>query len=177
MKKLLRASMVAAIAVLFIITAAVSGDSVFPSTNDLNRTNGWAHVNEQSVGLGEVTLQFVGPRNFYSCFEYRTDGDTSQMTSPTNYNTEITDGLYPYLCVKNNSSVRTFHASEYVEVRLSFGAEKDERFAWTRFDVIPMPVPAEKDECKDGGWQDLYRPDGTTFKNQGDCVQFVETGK
>ena len=39
------------------------------------------------------------------------------------------------------------------------------------------PQPANKDECKNGGWQDLQRADGGTFKNQGDCIQYVNTGK
>ena len=31
--------------------------------------------------------------------------------------------------------------------------------------------------CKNGGWQSLVRADGSTFSNQGDCVQYVNTGK
>jgi hypothetical protein len=31
--------------------------------------------------------------------------------------------------------------------------------------------------CKNDGWQSLTRSDGSTFKNQGDCVQYVNTGK
>jgi hypothetical protein len=31
------------------------------------------------------------------------------------------------------------------------------------------PLPTNKDECKNGGWQNY----GTTFRNQGDCVAFV----
>jgi hypothetical protein len=38
-------------------------------------------------------------------------------------------------------------------------------------------VPQTKDDCKNGGWQFVGRPDGTPFKNQGDCIQFVNTGK
>lgn len=33
-------------------------------------------------------------------------------------------------------------------------------------------VPASKDECKDGGWQDFSDP---AFENQGQCVSFVMT--
>jgi hypothetical protein len=29
--------------------------------------------------------------------------------------------------------------------------------------------------CKNDGWQQLTRADGTTFRNQGDCVQYVNT--
>ncbi|HEV2689036.1 MAG TPA: hypothetical protein VGV35_10785, partial [Bryobacteraceae bacterium] len=35
--------------------------------------------------------------------------------------------------------------------------------------------PTDKDQCKDGGWQMFTIP--RLFKNQGDCVSFVETGK
>jgi 6-phosphogluconolactonase len=37
----------------------------------------------------------------------------------------------------------------------------------------PSPrVPTSKDQCKNGGWQSF----GSTFKNQGQCVAFVERG-
>jgi hypothetical protein len=38
-------------------------------------------------------------------------------------------------------------------------------------------VPATKEDCKDSGWQNLVRADGTSFKNQGACVSYVNTGK
>jgi hypothetical protein len=38
-------------------------------------------------------------------------------------------------------------------------------------------VATSKDECKNGGWKTLVRANGTSFKNQGDCIQYVNTGK
>jgi hypothetical protein len=38
-------------------------------------------------------------------------------------------------------------------------------------------VPATKEDCKEIGWQGLVRADGTSFKNQGACVSYVNTGK
>lgn len=38
-------------------------------------------------------------------------------------------------------------------------------------------VATKKDECKGGGWKDLTRENGSSFKNQGDCIQYVNTGK
>lgn len=38
-------------------------------------------------------------------------------------------------------------------------------------------VPTNKNQCKDGGWTSLTRLDGSTFKNQGDCIQYVNTGR
>jgi YVTN family beta-propeller protein len=35
--------------------------------------------------------------------------------------------------------------------------------------------PTNKDQCKKGGWEIFTIPE--KFKNQGDCVSFVETGK
>ena len=37
-------------------------------------------------------------------------------------------------------------------------------------------VPTTEAQCKAGGWTRTVRPDGTPFKNQGDCVQFVNNG-
>jgi hypothetical protein len=37
-------------------------------------------------------------------------------------------------------------------------------------------TPTSADQCKDGGWQTFNPPTGS-FKNQGDCVSYVNTGK
>lgn len=134
------------ISLFFVFNFSLSGlipafaivNSITPSTNDENRTKGWAHVDVESVDIGSTTLKFISTRAFYSCFEYRTDGDTSQKTSDSNYNTNVTDGLYPYYCQNNNTRTKTINAEKYVEIRMVFGAETDERFDWTRFDVIPF---------------------------------------
>jgi hypothetical protein len=42
--------------------------------------------------------------------------------------------------------------------------------------ATPAPaVPTTKEQCKSGGWRNFVSP--RTFKNQGDCIQFVNTGK
>jgi len=38
-------------------------------------------------------------------------------------------------------------------------------------------APTTIDQCKNGGWQSSVRGNLTTFKNQGDCIQYVNTGK
>ena len=42
-------------------------------------------------------------------------------------------------------------------------------------DIAFTPLPMSKDQCKDDGWQRFNFP--FSFKNQGDCIQFVNTGK
>jgi hypothetical protein len=41
--------------------------------------------------------------------------------------------------------------------------------------VTVLPVPADKAQCKKGGWRELADSNGAPFKNQGQCVSFVAT--
>lgn len=41
--------------------------------------------------------------------------------------------------------------------------------------LTPLSVPTTKQQCKNDGWKAFEGPDGP-FKNQGDCIQFVNTG-
>jgi hypothetical protein len=50
-------------------------------------------------------------------------------------------------------------------------------FNGTTYDFEPYVVAKSKDQCKDGGFNVVKRADGSSFKNQGDCVQYVNTGK
>lgn len=43
--------------------------------------------------------------------------------------------------------------------------------------VTAYTKATSKDACKNGGWQSLARAGGSPFKNQGDCIQYVNTGK
>lgn len=45
------------------------------------------------------------------------------------------------------------------------------------YDFEPFRVPGSADACKNGGWRTTRRADGSSFKNQGDCIQYVNTGK
>jgi hypothetical protein len=45
--------------------------------------------------------------------------------------------------------------------------------AWYEIDLLYLT----KDQCKNQGWQSLVRADGTPFKDQGDCIQYVNTGR
>ncbi len=65
------------------------------------------------------------------------------------------------------------------------------RYGWFVIQEFPVPgllaidnvsllsvnVAGNVAACKQDGWQGFTRADGTTFKNQGDCIQYVNTGK
>jgi hypothetical protein len=54
----------------------------------------------------------------------------------------------------------------------TFGGGYDAFVSKFSFGIGP---PTNKDQCKDGGWKTFTIP--RKFKNQGDCVSFVNTGK
>jgi hypothetical protein len=141
-------------------------NTVTPSTNDANADKGWAHVLYVSNDIGQVTLDFISTRSFASCFEYRVDDVAPAGTA--NYNADITDGLWAFYCVNNSTRTETISAQQYVDIRMVFGAERDERFDWTRF-YVPT-TEYSKETCK-SSWQSMG------FRNQGQCVRYVETGK
>jgi hypothetical protein len=43
--------------------------------------------------------------------------------------------------------------------------------------LLSINEAATVNACKNYGWQGLTRADGSIFTNQGDCIQYVNTGK
>ena len=59
----------------------------------------------------------------------------------------------------------------------SYSVETDLfNFNGTTYNFEPFNEAINKDQCKDGGWQNVTDNNGNSFKNQGDCVSFVATG-
>jgi hypothetical protein len=50
-------------------------------------------------------------------------------------------------------------------------------FNGTTYDFEPFVFATSRDQCKNGGYVDMRRADGSTFKNQGDCVSYTSNGK
>lgn len=61
--------------------------------------------------------------------------------------------------------------------KLSIGYANDDIDVDVTYDFEPDRAATDKGQCKDGGWQTVKRADGSSFKNQGDCVSYVQTGK
>ncbi len=47
--------------------------------------------------------------------------------------------------------------------------------SWRKINFEPFLVPDDKRLCKNGGYTAYRRPDGSSFKNQGQCVGYVES--
>ena len=50
-------------------------------------------------------------------------------------------------------------------------------FLIDNFSYASSRPPTSANQCKNNGWQNYTRTDGSSFKNQGDCIQYVNTGK
>jgi len=100
-----------------------------PSTNAENAAKEWAHFTSEKNGTS-TTLTFRTTRSFVSCFEYRVNGSLPTDTR-ANFNTDLPDGLWDYTCVSASGTTTVdITDADLIEVRLSFGAEKGERFNW-----------------------------------------------
>lgn len=67
-------------------------------------------------------------------------------------------------------SIGTYNSSYDVESDLV-------DFNGTVYDFEQYQVASSGDQCNKNGWQSLASSDGSGFKNQGDCIQYVNTGK
>lgn len=163
-------SILAAASLLTALLAAPALGYDYPSTNDLNRTNGWPHVNLVSADLESVTLEFVNDTNSLAFFEVRIDGEV--RTGGTSHPVVAGDFVYPGVSVDGRGVATpvvvttTFEASETVEVRLALGGERDWDFDWVTFEPH---APGSKDDCR------VSHAD-YGFKNIGLCIKFLQTG-
>jgi hypothetical protein len=156
--------------------AGAEVNEVTPSTNDANKAAENAYF-EAVPATDSVTLTFISPDPYLSCFEYRAD-DEAPTEEGANWNPLVLDGLWDFVCVSSTAPAEPVKviATDYVDVRMVFGAETTERFDWTRVETLEPeeetePVeptrPETVAECKQGGWKAL------NYTNQGRCVSDV----
>jgi len=95
----------------------------------------------------------------------------------------VTVGTKPYF---NTLYQNTVYASNYCDGGLAgtgtFRLDSPTSACWVGY--VPAaqftaayPTATTKDGCKNNGWQSLSGAGGSPFKNQGDCIQYVNTGK
>jgi hypothetical protein len=86
----------------------------------------------------------------------------------------------------NGDPVHTWHLSDPTDVIVStVGGHRYGWFAIQEFPVLAIDnvsllsvnLAGNVSACKSDGWQQSTRADGTIFTNQGDCIQYVNTGK
>jgi hypothetical protein len=68
-------------------------------------------------------------------------------------------------------------SSPAVDVITAFLDQISEALPATAGKTWVLSEASDRDDCRDGGWQTTVREDGSGFKNQGDCMRYVNTGK
>jgi hypothetical protein len=102
--------------------------------------------------------------------------DTSQLVSGTQVSTySATLALFAANPTWQITGIQLLVEGGYHPI--ASGGDGRQAFTVTPTVDIALPTATSKDECKKGGWENFQRADGTTFKNQGDCIQYVNTGK
>lgn len=160
----LSSSIMQAIAVAFLTLGLVAASQATPITGDpQGNTFGWTPASTNAlnyaketpgyVGLdtpyvlfntssvGSITLDFVGPYVGLSFFELRIDDIPSGATS---HPVVVGDTIHAGVSVSaGGSRTETLAATNYIDVRLALGGERDFDFDWTRFYVAAdVPEPA-----------------------------------
>ena len=70
---------------------------------------------------------------------------------------------------------RGARADTRADTRANADADSDSNADSNSDSYSQVGAPTDKEQCKKGGWRTFNAP--RTFKNQGDCIQFVNTGK
>ena len=90
-------------------------------------------------------------------------------------------GLFTYDVTGNDRANMNWTTETYsflatsASTTLSFISTTETPFGPALDNVVVTEHVAEKDDCKDGGWESMIDTAGNSFKNQGDCVSFFAT--
>ncbi|MGZ5481009.1 MAG: hypothetical protein ACXWID_03415 [Pyrinomonadaceae bacterium] len=146
------------------------------------------------------SLNIVLPNSVVYGITYNTTtyGPTPIGTSPACFSTpqgcpydSLNIALAPVVTVGSKSFFDTlywnnFYAGNYCDGGLAgtgtFRLDSPTSACWAgyvpaaQFTAAYPPAPTQ-DGCNNNGGQSLARAGGSTFKNQGDCIQYVNTGK
>lgn len=144
---------------------------------NLNGTSGFTTLVYEPYWNGAVTPGIwqnwdVSSGRFWSSNTVTCSGGTIVGTpgGPATYTLTEVETLCPDAAVTGfGVNVGTYNPGYDVETDLV-------DFNGTVYDFEPYAAATSKDQCKDGGWTTARRADGSTFANQGDCIQYVNTG-
>ncbi len=164
---------------VYFATSSLSG-KLLSQVSDLSFT----YTGTPTAGSPRISLPIDadanGTTDFYAFISAFHCNDGAGLVDPLNDTTctiFYTDG--PVAGYVNWAAFVAAHSTWRVGSSVPFIIADDAGF-WTVDNVhlgAALAVTTGKDECKKGGWADMTRADGSSFKNQGDCIQYVNTGK
>ena len=122
-----------------------------------------------TVTPGTWQMWNVAGGNFWSTRSYNTAGCTVNGTAggPATYSLSFLQAACPNAVVVGfGVNVGSNNPGYNTQVDLL-------NFNGTTYNFQPYLVPLTKDDCKNGGYANFTRANGTTFSNQGQCVSYV----
>jgi hypothetical protein len=137
-------------------------------------------VNVTTPSNGTKNIQvYFGPPPSYTLCPAGIWSNTGNLAAPTNLvdATQLGGGFYePYAAVQ---AVYGNYPVTGIQVVVDSGyAVGGTQTALVDNIVINNAIfTFDTTQCKDSGWQNVTRVDGSPFKNQGDCIQYFNTGK
>jgi hypothetical protein len=156
-------------------TATTSGGNGFTTTD-------FVYTSPGVLGSGTIHFDFVlipqppGFRTEGTGVLTRSDGAT--LTGTTTGTVDLSSSPFPVVirfAVTSGTGTLSGATGEIVLAGTSRGpGVVGDVFTMTGTLTTPPPVPTDKDQCKNGGWQNLGDDQGELFRNQGQCVSFVE---
>jgi uncharacterized repeat protein (TIGR03803 family) len=139
-----------------------SGGS-FNTLHNFSFTDGshpYAGLVQANDGNFYGTASNSGPSNAGTVFKITAGGSLTTV-----YSFNGIDGANPFAGLVQGSD-SNFYGTTYGGGNNLLG---------TVFVLTGLLGPTNKDQCKNGGWQTFTAP--RIFRNQGDCIQFVNTGR
>jgi hypothetical protein len=178
---------------LSVVASPDRGDGARMSWVQMTDTPGGLDVNFFDVQGTENPANFVGPTNVASGLD-RTVPHTIRITmdfvdGPSNDVVRVyVDGALKHTGTswenyyRYDSEAAPFLGKTPIVNRILFRTggvaaplTQGKGFVVDAFSMLSGTAPTNADQCKNGGWQTFDSP--RAFRNQGDCVQFVNTGK
>jgi hypothetical protein len=189
----------------FLVRTPAGTSSIAVISNDMSNLEGGTLVHAISF-VGDVDLPSVMYNNFTNLIGPASDNvavafadDPNVFRSSVNdnnfnltissYGIRIPDGLTSTTGPLNGACNWWGSPDGPGPVGPGHGARVSPGVLYSSWLVAPLPspefanalctgnnVPMTEAQCKNGEWTRVVRPDGTSFKNQGDCIQYVNNG-
>ena len=175
--------------------SAICGDGTWYDSSSGTCFNGLAN----NISFDLTSLNLILPNSVVYGVVYNTShyGPTPIGESPPCFSTPagcpydslnialapvVTVGTKPFFnTVYQNSSIGAEYCDNGLAGTGTFRLDSPTSACWAGYvpaaQVVAYTIVTSKDQCKNDGWQSVSRANGSSFKNQGDCIQYVNTGK
>lgn len=163
------------------VTETVTGTATTSGGNGFTTTD-FVYTSPGVLGSGTMHFDFVlipappGLRTEGTGVLTRSDGAT--LTGTETSTVDLTTTPFPVVIrftVTSGTGALAGATGEIVLTGTSRGpGAVGDVFTMAGTLTTSPPVPTDKAQCKDGGWQNFADDQGQSFLNQGQCVSFVE---